>query len=227
MAESTTDSLDNYEKPTNSDDGSEALGSVERAAVELAAADVSDANKSENGDLTESESGEVISEDVLNLRSQFSGEIERLQAEVTDAKDQLVRTQAEMQNVRRRAERDVENAHKFALERFVKELLPVMDSLEKAAEVQGQGDGAIEEAQLDEGVGLTLKMFEDALAKMGVEVVDPLNQLFDPQFHEAMCMQPTADIEPNHVVAVMQRGYVLNGRLVRAARVMVSSAPNG
>jgi len=146
------------------------------------------------------------------------------EAEVAALKDQLLRLQAEAENVRRRAQRDVENAHKFALEKFCGELLPVIDSLEKAVEVARQGEGA-DVGAIAEGVELSLRMFLGVMAKAGIEQVNPVGEPFDPQRHEAMAMVPSPHAEPNSVLDVMQKGYLLNGRLVRAAMVVVSKAP--
>lgn len=150
----------------------------------------------------------------------LAAKVEELEESLKDAKDQQLRAAAEAQNVRRRAEQDVEKARKFALEKFVKELLPVIDSLEKAQEAME--DGASETHR--EGVAMTLKMKKDVLAKFGVEVVDPQGEPFDPQFHEALTMVPSPDVEPNSVIEVMQKGYLLNGRLIRPAMVVVSQA---
>lgn len=138
--------------------------------------------------------------------------------ELAKVKDQLLRTVAEMENVRRRAQRDVENAHKYAVEKLLSDLLPVVDSLEKAEDVAKTTDNA---DSMAEGIGLSLKLFVGILEKAGVTLVDPLGEPFDPQLHEAMAMVPNPDAEPNSVMDVMQRGYTLNGRLVRAAKVIV------
>ena len=138
--------------------------------------------------------------------------------ELTKVKDQLLRTVAEMENVRRRAQRDVENAHKFAVERLLSDLLPVVDSLEKAEEAAKTTDNA---DSMVEGITLSLKLFVRTLERSGIAIVDPLGEPFDPQLHEAMAMVPNPDAEPNSVMDVMQRGYTLNGRLVRAAKVVV------
>jgi molecular chaperone GrpE len=138
--------------------------------------------------------------------------------ELTKVKDQLLRTVAEMENVRRRAQRDVENAHKFAVEKLLSDLLPVVDSLEKAEEAAKTTDNA---DSMAEGISLSLKLFVSTLERSGVAIVDPLGEPFDPQLHEAMAMVPNPDAEPNSVMDVMQRGYTLNGRLVRAAKVVV------
>jgi molecular chaperone GrpE len=123
-----------------------------------------------------------------------------------------------MENVRRRSQRDIENAHKFAVEKLLSDLLPVADSLEKAEEAAKSTDDA---ASMAEGISLSLKLFVSILEKSGVTTIDPLGEPFDPQLHEAMAMVPNPDAEPNSVMDVMQRGYTLNGRLVRAAKVMV------
>lgn len=148
--------------------------------------------------------------------------LEEAERTVAEQQDSVLRAAAEEQNVRRRAQRDVENAHKFALERFTKDLLPVVDTLERAIEAPAGDDEASQAAR--EGVELTLKMLLDALKKQGVERLDPVGEPFDPQSHEAMSMQPNPDMEPNTVMAVLQKGYALNGRLIRPAMVMVSKA---
>ncbi len=144
-------------------------------------------------------------------------------AEIAELKDQVLRSLAEMENVKRRATRDIENAHKFAVEKLLSDLFPVVDSLEKAVETAEQTEGA---QPIAEGVALSLKLFVDTLAKSGVEQIDPLGEPFDPQVHEAMTMVPNPAAEPNSVMDVMQKGYLLNGRLVRAAKVIVAKAPD-
>ena len=163
---------------------------------------------------------EMAAGDVGQADDQGEAEGEQL----AEAKDQLLRSIAEMENVRRRAQRDVENAHKFAVEKLLADLFPVVDSMEKAietAENSELGEGA---KAIADGLSLSLKLFVDTLAKAGVEQIDPLGQPFDPQFHEAMAMVPNPDAEPNSVMDVMQKGYVLNGRLTRAAKVIVVKA---
>ncbi len=134
--------------------------------------------------------------------------------------DQLVRAKAELENLRKRHQRDLENAHKFALERFVAELLAVHDSMEL-----GLGAAQDAEADLDklrEGSELTIKLFDDVMERFGVAKIDPEGEPFNPELHQAMSMQPRDDIPANTVLAVMQKGYSLNGRLVRPAMVVVS-----
>lgn len=152
-------------------------------------------------------------------------EVAVLKAQVQEFQDQMLRSQAEMQNVRRRAEIDVEKAHKYALEKFVKELLPVVDSLEKAVEsTAGSEDAGELVASIREGVEMTLGLLMSSLKKFNVEQLDPVGEPFDPQCHEAMSMLPAPGAEPNSVVAVVQKGYLLNERLVRPAMVVVAKA---
>ncbi|MBA2780333.1 nucleotide exchange factor GrpE [Billgrantia kenyensis] len=150
----------------------------------------------------------------------LAAQVEELEQSLVEAKDQALRAAAEAQNVRRRAEQEAEKARKFALERFVKELLPVVDSLEKALEAMAEGASDAHR----EGVSMTLKMQQDVLAKFGVEMLDPAGEPFDPQYHEAMAMVPNPELDPNSVMEVIQKGYTLNGRLVRPAMVVVSQA---
>lgn len=148
--------------------------------------------------------------------------LEEAQAAVMAAKDQALRAQAEAENVRRRAQRDVEHAHKFALDQFAGELLPVLDSLEKSLEA-ARGDA--DAATIAEGVELSLKLALAAMEKSGLTRIDPQGEPFDPEFHEAMSVLESADAEPGSVLHVLQKGYMLNGRLVRAAMVMVAKPP--
>lgn len=152
-------------------------------------------------------------------------ELDVLSAKLQEYQDQALRAQAEMQNVRRRAEIDVEKAHKFAVEKFVKELLPVADSLEKAVEsTEGQENAGELVASIREGVEMTLNLFMNSIKKFNVEQLNPVGEPFDPNQHEAMSMVPAPDAEPNSVVAVVQKGYLLNGRVVRPAMVVVAKA---
>ena len=148
--------------------------------------------------------------------------VSQLQEDILAARDSALRAQADAQNVKRRAEQDVEKARKFALERFAGDLLPVVDNLERALESAGEGDEAVK--SIAEGVELTLKGLLDAMKKYNIESVDPSGEPFDPQLHQAMSMVANPDVEPNSVIAVMQKGYTLNGRLIRPAMVMVSKA---
>ena len=149
-------------------------------------------------------------------------EIAALREQLAAAEDRALRVQAEAQNMIRRAERDVENARKFALERFVGALLPVIDNLERAQAAMGEPTEATR--ALLEGVQLTHRSFIDVMQKFDVAAVDPVGQGFNPDLHQAMSMVEAPGAAPNSVVAVMQKGYTLNGRLVRPAMVVVARA---
>jgi molecular chaperone GrpE len=148
--------------------------------------------------------------------------LEDARAKADDNWEQLVRTRAEMDNLRKRQARELENAHKFALERFVNSLLPVRDSMEMGLIAASEESADV--AKLREGVELTLKLMVDAMDKFEVVPIDPQDEPFDPELHQAMSIVPRDDLPPNTVVTVVQKGYTLNGRLVRPAMVMVSQA---
>ncbi|HEA26364.1 MAG TPA: nucleotide exchange factor GrpE [Ectothiorhodospiraceae bacterium] len=138
--------------------------------------------------------------------------------------DQVLRLQAELENVRRRAAKDVESAHKFGLEKFVKELLPIIDSLQMGLEAsQNSDDEALH--KLQEGTEMTINMFINGMARFNVQAVGKIGDKFNPEFHQAMTMQESNEHDPDTVMMVMQKGYVMNGRLIRPAMVMVSKAP--
>ena len=153
--------------------------------------------------------------DAETLQQLLEKEKEQSQAN----RDAALRAQAEMENLRKRTTRDIENAHKFALEKFVNELLPIIDSLELGLTAAEKAENVDD---LLEGMNLTLKMFSSALDKFGVKSIDPQGEKFNPEQHEAVSMQEIEGSEPNTVVSVMQKGYELNGRLVRPAMVMVA-----
>jgi len=144
-----------------------------------------------------------------------------LKAKADENWDRYLRAAAEVENVRKRAVRDVEHARKFALENFGRELLAVKDSLEMGLEAAESADAD----SLRAGSEATCKQLKATLERFGVTVVDPHGEPFDPEFHEAMSMMPAADVEPGSVVTVIQKGYTLNGRLLRPARVIVASEP--
>lgn len=148
--------------------------------------------------------------------------LEDARSKADDHWDQLMRTRAEMDNLRKRQERELENAHKYALERFVGELLPVMDSMELGLNAALDESANVE--KLREGTELTLKLLSGVMEKFDVVQINPEGEPFNPELHQAMTMQPRDDVPPNTVVAVVQKGYTLNGRLVRPAMVMVSQA---
>ena len=149
--------------------------------------------------------------------------VRTLEEQLAAAQDQALRVSADMQNVRRRAEQDVEKAHKFALEKFANDLLPVIDSLERGLELTSPDDEAIKPVR--EGIELTLKMFQDTLKRYQLDVIDPHGAPFNAEHHQAMAMQESTHVEPNSVLKVFQKGYMLNGRLLRPAMVVVSKAP--
>ena len=147
-----------------------------------------------------------------------------LEAELAAAQDAALRAQADAMNIQRRSEQEIDKARKFALERFCGDLLGVVDNLERAMESSSDAGG---DTVLIEGVELTHKGFMDVLTKYGVVPVDPVGEPYDPETAQAMSMVEQPDAEPNTVVAVMQKGYTLNGRLLRPAMVMVSKAASG
>jgi len=173
---------------------------------------------------------EVVAEEQAEPEAQEPSTVDAVQAEIealteqlVGAQDQAVRAQAEAQNARRRAEQDVEKAHKFGQEKLVVDLLPIIDNLERALATMDREDEG--QKAVVEGLDLTLKSFADTLIKHKVEAVDPAGEPFDPQLHQAMTMVPNPDLEPNTVMDVFQKGYTLHGRLVRPAMVVVSKAP--
>ena len=155
--------------------------------------------------------------------AELEAQLEAAQQASLEERERAVRAVAEMENLRRRAAQDVEKAHKFALEKFAAELLPVLDNLERAIELADKESEALK--PMIEGVELTLKSMQSSVAKFGLVALDPQNQSFDPNAHQAMSMIENAELAPNTVIAVMQKGYELNGRVIRPAMVMVSKAP--
>lgn len=150
--------------------------------------------------------------------------LEDARAKVDENWNLYLRSQAELDNVRRRSEKDLQNAHKFGLEKFANEMLPVKDSLELGlAAVEENSDEAVE--KLREGTELTLKMLSSALEKFGIKEINPMGEVFNPEQHQAMTMQESAEAAPNTVLIVMQKGYLLNERVMRPALVVVSKAP--
>lgn len=137
---------------------------------------------------------------------------------------EVLRLHADAQNIRRRAEQDIEKAHKYGQERLLSELLPVIDNLERALQASGTDDNELLLA-LKQGVELTLKSFVDCLRKFNVEMLDPVGEPFDPLFHQAIAMVESKTSEPESVLSVMQKGYSLNGRVLRPAMVVVARAP--
>ncbi|MGX5914515.1 nucleotide exchange factor GrpE [Aliidiomarina sp. Khilg15.8] len=170
--------------------------------------------------------GEVNAEDSnLQRIAELEAALDAARAEAQERKDAALRAAAEAENVRRRAAQDVDKARNFALEKFAAELLPVVDNLERAMQSIDQDNESTK--SLVEGIEMTQKSFLSTLEKFGIEAVNPQDQPFNPEQHEAMGMQESDEVPPNTVIAVMQKGYLLNGRLLRPAMVMVSRAATG
>ena len=168
---------------------------------------------------------EVAAENSENMESKevdvefLQGQLEKLQEQSKVSLDKVVRAQAEMENLRKRAARDVENAHKYALEKFTDELLPIMDSLELGL------SASVKAKNLDDlckGMELTLEMFNTVMEKFGITMIEPKGEKFNPELHDAVSMQETDDSNSGIIIEVMQKGYTLNGRLIRPAMVVVA-----
>lgn len=169
------------------------------------------------------EAPEASPDDTPQTEAQrLEAELASLQSQLTEARDAQLRAYAEMENVRKRAQRDVEAAHRFAVERFAADLIEVRDTLELGIAAAGN---APEAAGFVEGMQATLRLVDRAFEKAGIVVVDPVGQPFNPEFHEAMVTQPSAEHAPGHVMDVIQKGFTLNGRLLRAARVVIAREP--
>ncbi len=186
--------------------------------------DAAEGSQQETADTFEEELQEVEAEtaEIEHTADELNRLLAEAKARADETHDKLMRAHAEMENLKRRHSQELEKAHKFALEKFVAELLGVRDSLELGF-AAAQDENA-DVAKLREGTELTLKMLADVMGKFGVEQLDPVGQPFDPEYHQAMATVPRADVEPNTVVDVIQKGYTLNGRLVRPALVAVSKA---
>jgi molecular chaperone GrpE len=176
----------------------------------------------QNINIDESDKTEAMNNEQASVEQDVQALLAEAQAQAAQHFDSLLRLQADMENLRRRTEREVDNAKKFALERFVNDLIPVLDSMEMG--LQASTQTANDQDTIRQGLEMTLKMFQDVMARFQVEALDPTGDKFNPQEHEAMTMQPSADHEPNTVMFTVQKGYKLHGRVVRPARVVVSSA---
>jgi molecular chaperone GrpE len=143
-------------------------------------------------------------------------------AKADEYRNDALRARAELDNVQKRTAREIANAHKYALERFLTDLLPVKDSLELG---YAAATGSSDIATLREGMELTLKLLDAVLDKQGVQVLDPVGEPFNPELHQAMSVQESTEIAPGTVATVVQKGYVLNGRLLRPAMVIVAKPP--
>lgn len=192
-------------------DGDEATA-TEAPETELAEAGPSEASAEQLADEGPADQTAELREQLEEARSQAAAE-----------RDRALRAVAEAENIRKRADRSIESAHKFALERFVGDLLPAIDSFERAVEAADAAESGNETANaIAEGIALSLKLLGEALEKQGIAVVDPIGAPFDPNLHEAMSMIDSATAEPGTVIEVFQKGYTVNGRLARPARVIVA-----
>lgn len=173
-----------------------------------------------DAELADAGTGSTASDELTALLDKLA----QAEAAAQEERDRALRIAAEMENLRRRSALDVEKAHKFALEKFSGELLPVIDSLERALELSDRENEALKPTL--EGVDLTLRSMLSTVAKFGVEAINPLGEPFDPNRHQAISMVENGQVAPNSVIAVMQKGYELNGRIIRPAMVMVARAPS-
>ncbi len=164
---------------------------------------------------------EAVDGSVEDLQKQLA----KAEKKAADNLDKALRVQAEMENLKRRTQKDLDSAHKYGLEKFAKELLSVIDSLELG--IQAATSDVPEVLKLKEGSELTIAQFEAVFAKFNIVAINPIGEAFNPEFHQAMTMVPSADAEPNSVINVFQKGYVLNGRLIRPAMVVVAQAVAG
>ncbi|AJI62060.1 nucleotide exchange factor GrpE [Francisella tularensis] len=192
------------------------MSKQEKSNVEDKSLDIETAAQVETAQ--ESASGTLEELSVEEQLERAKDTIKELEDSCDQFKDEALRAKAEMENIRKRAERDVSNARKFGIEKFSKELLPVIDSIEQALKHEVKLEEAI---AMKEGIELTAKMLVDILKKNGVEELDPKGEKFDPNLHEAMAMIPNPEFEDNTIFDVFQKGYMLNGRIVRAAKVVI------
>ena len=193
----------------------EELQQEQAVEVEAVGTDA-DIEWNENDDAQE---GEVLNEQEAKI-AQLEAALLSSEERVKEQQDSVLRAKAEVENMRRRSEQEIDKARKYALNRFAEELLPVIDNLERAIQAADTENEAIK--PLLEGVELTHKTFADVIGKFGLKVINPEGEAFNPELHQAMSIQESADHEPNTVMFVMQKGYELNGRLIRPAMVMVS-----
>jgi molecular chaperone GrpE len=169
--------------------------------------------------------GDIAAQSPVPPSEETAAGLAEAQARAEQYWSELLRARAEIANIQRRAERDIENAYKYSLEKFAGELIPVIDSLERGLEAAAEGS-ASDLQKIREGMDLTLRLMNAAVAKVGLKTVDPQGERFDPALHQAMSVQAAPGVEANRVVAVYQKGYTLNDRLIRPAMVVVSG-PGG
>ncbi|WAJ71109.1 nucleotide exchange factor GrpE [Catenovulum adriaticum] len=170
----------------------------------------------------EAAEGVVETEQDIQI-AELTAQLAASEAKVAEQQDSVIRAKAEVDNMRRRTSLDIEKAHKFALEKFAGELLPVSDNLQRALDAADKDNEAL--VPMIEGIELTLKSFDATLSKFGIEVVDPqTGDALNPDLHQAMSMVPNPDVAPNAIIDCLQKGYTINGRLLRPAMVIVSAA---
>ena len=204
------------EQSATTDDASSAAHESDQgdqASTESVEKVVEHGSGEEAGNGADSGDEDVASEDSSRA---LKDALAALEKDLVEARDQVLRARADQENSRRRAARDAENARKFALEKFAGELLPVIDNFERAL------DAAAKDSAVHEGLDLSMKLLFGVLEKAGIEVVDPIGEPFDPTYHEAIATVDNPDAQPGSVTEVVQKGYVLNGRLLRAAMVLVA-----
>lgn len=193
------------------------LANADQDQAEIETEDDSDLQESSAEEKDVEEQADFTLEEVLEkLVEEKEGAVQ--------AREDLLRVQAEMQNLRRRTEQDIEKAHKYGQEKFSTELLTVMDNLERALAAASDYEDETVKA-IYEGVDLTLKSFTDCFNRFHIGSVDPMGEPFDPQLHQAVTILENSDVEPNTVIEVMQKGYTLHGRVIRPAMVVVSKEP--
>jgi len=193
------------------------LANADQDQAEIETEDDSDLQESSAEEKDVEEQADFTLEEVLEkLAEEKEGAVQ--------AREDLLRVQAEMQNLRRRTEQDIEKAHKYGQEKFSIELLTVMDNLERALAAASDYEDETVKA-IYEGVDLTLKSFTDCFNRFHIGSVDPMGEPFDPQLHQAVTILENSDVEPNTVIEVMQKGYTLHGRVIRPAMVVVSKEP--
>ena len=224
------DSLDGENaRSTGQDDGAgdQVTPDKEEVVVETAEVAADGDAPAKNDDTPKSDESEESIDALRVALSEAQAALEDSRAEAGSLKDQALRAVAEADNVRKRADRSIENAHKYALERFVNDLLPAVDSFERAvdatADLKASAGKAV--SAMAEGMKLSLKLLMEAMQRQGIQVVDPIGAPFDPNLHEAMSMIENPEAEPGSVIEVFEKGYTVNGRLVRAARVIVAKEP--
>lgn len=220
------ETMSEEQKRTQSEQPLDEAGGPTKEPGETAQADETTAGAATGTD--PAEAGEASSGSNGGDQESLAAQLEAVQAELAEQKDRYLRAAAEADNIRRRADNDIANARKYAIEGFASELLAVRDSLEIARSLEISEDDAGAVAKMKEGVELTLKQLDNALSKFAVEVVDPQKgDKLDPERHQAMTTQESDNVPPNHIVSVLQKGYTIHDRLLRPAMVVVAKKPEG